>query len=478
MTTKNIKAGIYCRISDDRGGEGLGVERQRQDCIALAGRLGWAVMDTYADNDLSAYSGKPRPDWQRLLDDVSTGRINAILAWHQDRINRSPTELEQLIDFLQRYQVAVQTVTAGEIDLSSPTGRAVARTVGAWCRQESEHKSTRIKRQRLADAHAGGTTNGAYRPFGYKMDRLTVNRSEAKIVQDMMGQLLGGETLLNIAKGLNARGITTSSGNPWRGTSVGRTLTQARIAGWRAVPVPQDVQLPYGGEFLAPAQWPAIVSRGEVEQARALLRDETTHPGSSARWLLHGIVVCGTCGSPMSSALRDDHPDWRRRYACTRSTRLDTQRCGSISITTQIEGDLTTRLHNAVRQGLIRRILAAPTEPDIWSPTTTVTRKIEMGLRRLDADRDDGLITRKDWVDRRTRLRRRALAPGRTPELVPPAELATMTTRPKFVAAWESATMRRRRSLVHTLAAEITVIALPQTGGVYNPARLVTTWRA
>jgi site-specific DNA recombinase len=35
-----IKAAIYCRISDDRAGAGLGVERQRTDCVQLAAVLG------------------------------------------------------------------------------------------------------------------------------------------------------------------------------------------------------------------------------------------------------------------------------------------------------------------------------------------------------------------------------------------------------------------------------------------------------
>ena len=54
-------AAIYVRISQDRGGAGLGVERQEHECRALAQRLGWTVVDVYCDNDLSAFSGRRRP---------------------------------------------------------------------------------------------------------------------------------------------------------------------------------------------------------------------------------------------------------------------------------------------------------------------------------------------------------------------------------------------------------------------------------
>jgi DNA invertase Pin-like site-specific DNA recombinase len=55
-----IRAAIYCRISQDRAGAGLGVTRQ-EDCGAPCERRGWVVVEVYADNDVSAYSGKPRP---------------------------------------------------------------------------------------------------------------------------------------------------------------------------------------------------------------------------------------------------------------------------------------------------------------------------------------------------------------------------------------------------------------------------------
>jgi hypothetical protein len=52
-----VRVGLYCRISDDLAGAGLGVDRQRSDCAGLAAALGWQVVDTYTDNDVSALFG-------------------------------------------------------------------------------------------------------------------------------------------------------------------------------------------------------------------------------------------------------------------------------------------------------------------------------------------------------------------------------------------------------------------------------------
>src|ERR1039458_154791 len=101
-------AAIYTRISDDRTGSHLGVTRQREDCEALAQRLGWPASDYYEDNDLSAYSGKPRPEYRRMLDDLRSGRIDAIVAWHPDRLYRSPRDLEELIDLIDARGALIQ----------------------------------------------------------------------------------------------------------------------------------------------------------------------------------------------------------------------------------------------------------------------------------------------------------------------------------------------------------------------------------
>jgi hypothetical protein len=62
-----MRAAIYTRISDDHTGEELGVQRQLDDCTALAERLGWEAVARYDDNDISAYSGWHSADCRSLV---------------------------------------------------------------------------------------------------------------------------------------------------------------------------------------------------------------------------------------------------------------------------------------------------------------------------------------------------------------------------------------------------------------------------
>ncbi|HSP36837.1 MAG TPA: recombinase family protein, partial [Frankiaceae bacterium] len=87
----------YCRISNDRTGEGAGVERQRKDRHELATARGWTVARDFTDNDVSAYSTRARPAYRALLDAVREGQVDEIIAWHPDRLHRSPIELEEFI---------------------------------------------------------------------------------------------------------------------------------------------------------------------------------------------------------------------------------------------------------------------------------------------------------------------------------------------------------------------------------------------
>src|SRR5688572_10296620 len=122
-----MRAAIYVRISRDESGEQLGVQRQIVDCRTLCDRRGWSVAEPYIDNDQSAYSGRPRPAYLRLLNDVREGRIGAVVAWAPERLHRSPRELEDFIELIESSGVHVETVKAGAWDVTSSHGRLVAR---------------------------------------------------------------------------------------------------------------------------------------------------------------------------------------------------------------------------------------------------------------------------------------------------------------------------------------------------------------
>lgn len=286
------RAIIYCRISKDREGAGLGVDRQRQDCEELAARLGYEVVAVYVDNDLSAYTGKPRPGYMSLLADLQAGRADAVLCWHTDRLHRSPTELEHYITTCDARDVVTHTVQAGELDLATPSGRAVARTLGVWARFESEHKSERTRRAKLETAVGGGWTGGG-RPFGFEDDGLTPRPTEAEAIKTGTDQVLAGVSLGQIARDWAASGLTTVGGRAWDATEVRRVLERPRNAGISV----------YQGREVARLGGDPVVAEDRWRAVAALLGEESrrTGPGPERRWLGSGLYRCGVCEGRMRS---------------------------------------------------------------------------------------------------------------------------------------------------------------------------------
>jgi SepF-like predicted cell division protein (DUF552 family) len=56
------------------------------------------VVGEETDASISAWSGKTRPAWERVLKRVEAGEIDVVVAWHIDRMTRSILELERLIE--------------------------------------------------------------------------------------------------------------------------------------------------------------------------------------------------------------------------------------------------------------------------------------------------------------------------------------------------------------------------------------------
>lgn len=72
----------------------------------------------YRDNDISASTGRRRPEYERMLADLRSGHINAFVARHEDRLNRRPVENEALIEIADRYNVALSTAES-EVGLAT-----------------------------------------------------------------------------------------------------------------------------------------------------------------------------------------------------------------------------------------------------------------------------------------------------------------------------------------------------------------------
>lgn len=452
------RAAIYCRISQDRAGAGLGVERQEADCRKLCDRMGWEVVEVFVDNDLSAFSGRHRPEWNRLQAEIRSGRIEAVAAWHIDRLTRQVRELEDVIDLAERYGVKLATV-AGEVDLTTSTGRMQARMMGIVARQSSEQASERLRRQRLQAAEAG-QYHGGPRRYGYESDGRTIREDEAVVVREAAERILAGESLHSLVNDFTERGLTSTRGNPWSRKALRGLLINAAISGRRE----------HKGVVTAVNAWPGIITVEQSDRLRSILTAPGRGVTAGRKYMLSGVLRCHRCQRGLVGRTVHGKP----RYVCDR--RPDGG-CGSVAVTIEFADRvvrdmvLTALESDDFRDRLHQQ---AEVDPAVHEAIAKDERKLEELAEEWA--HPDSTLTRGEWRKAREIIETRLTANRAK------VNRANGTTAldglegsyDDMLSIWQSRNTSQRRAIVMATLLSVTV---GPSARKFDQDRFQPTWR-
>ncbi|MDH6236243.1 recombinase family protein [Cryobacterium sp. CG_9.6] len=453
---------IYTRVSLDRTGEALAVARQEQECRALAERLGLTVVHTYTDNDISATTGKVRPDFEAML----KAQPEAIIAWHQDRLLRLTKDLERVIEL----NVPVYTVTAGTLDLTTPAGRAVARTVAAWSQYEGEQKATRQVAANVQRAVSG--VHSGRMGYGYRREgaAAVLHFDEATTIRSAVARVLDGESLRAICKDLDTQQAPTPGrGARWNSTTLKQLLLRPSLAGLTI----------HRGQVLghAHADSPRVIDEDTHERIKALLTDprrRSGNPGRAPKYLLSGIARCGRCDGVMARAIgrmtttktggvKRQPPS----YVCSECYRV---RRKQTDVDALVEGIVVGRLQMPDAAQLF-----ATGDPAALQEARVTIEALDARLSNA-ADMfatggiDGGQLTRISEILRADRAQAAAAVEAALPAAVP-AELMSG----QAAEAWVALSMDSKRAVLTSL---VTVTILPSgSGKAFNPDTVRVTWK-
>ncbi|MGO2140851.1 MAG: recombinase family protein [Leucobacter sp.] len=317
MTQKSLHtAAIYTRISRDAEGNRVGVQRQEADCRALAEALGLEVSKVYSDNDIGASNrtgNKPRPAYAEMLQDARDGLIKTIIAYSNSRLTRRPLEWVALISLAEAGKIQIKTVASGSHDLTTADGRAVALTVAAWDSAEAERISERQTAAFHHRALQGKPKIQRQRAFGWEKDGLTIREEEARLIREAVEEILRGVTVSHIARKWEEQGVRTAAGGEhWEHSVLRRVLV-----GWRTAGVRTYKREPLYDEHGHPVMgtWDAIISLDDRSQALLALDQHTRKKKRQGKWLLSGLLRCGTCAKSLYGQLPSGSKT-RATYAC------------------------------------------------------------------------------------------------------------------------------------------------------------------
>lgn len=116
-------AGIYLRVSTfNQAREGHSYEEQEKDLRRLCENRGFKIYDTYGDPGISGKYLDKRKDFQKLLNDIRTGKINVVVVWRLDRLVRGVANTQEVIKVAKDYNCRIVT-SWNDLDYNTAVGK-------------------------------------------------------------------------------------------------------------------------------------------------------------------------------------------------------------------------------------------------------------------------------------------------------------------------------------------------------------------
>ncbi|MBI4659542.1 MAG: recombinase family protein [Verrucomicrobia bacterium] len=313
--------GIWVRVSSEDQAKGESPERHEQRARFYADSKGWEVKTVYHLEGVSGKSVQGHAECKRMLDDVSAGRIRALIFSKLARLARNTKELLEFSDLFRQANCDLISLQES-IDTSTPSGRLFYTMIAAMAQWEREEIADRITSAFQIKAKLGKPLN-AKASFGYHFinRELVPHPDEAPIRRRIYELFLETKRIRTTAKLLNEAGHRTHDGNKFTYSTIKRLIRDTTAkgvhivnrttnAGTRGNHVPKPID-----------QWvyrkvEAIIPEEMWEEANRILDDRSEEykekrPGPRPVHLFSGLAFCH-CGQRMYPRVNTP------KYVCSR----------------------------------------------------------------------------------------------------------------------------------------------------------------
>lgn len=339
MYVKNQKkflAADYLRLSNEDGDktESNSIRNQRsliQDYVSRQKDI--TLVEEYVDD---GYSGAnyDRPSFQKMMEDVRSGKINCIIVKDLSRLGRNYIETGKYIENIFPV-LGVRFIAVNDNYDSADTKNDADQIIvpfknlinDAYCRDISMKIRSQLEMKRK-----NGQFTGSYAAYGYKKDprdknHLIIDPYAADIVRDIFRMKIEGYNNERIAEKLNEMGILIpmeykrscglnfnsgfrSGKNPkWGTSSVLRILKNEIYTGTMVQGKTRKVN--YRVKDCVPVEtenWirventhEAIISKDIFECVQQLMTlDTRTSPKKDNVYAFSGLLRCGDCGQNLN----------------------------------------------------------------------------------------------------------------------------------------------------------------------------------
>ncbi|EIU63249.1 recombinase [Mycobacteroides abscessus subsp. bolletii 1S-154-0310] len=491
------RAVLYARISLDKTGDEVGVQRQLRDMQALAQVRGYDVVDEIAENNITASKDLYRPGYEKVWGLVRSGQVDHVIVWQTSRFVRSRKERAEVIEQFGKHNVDVVAVKGPSLDLRTAYGRGLADVMTAFDSMEGEVKAERVSAA-ITDLARQGKGWG-FTPYGWDVENgvRVVNQHEAGVVVELVDRVLAGESLHEIHRDLTARGEPSPGYALWMKLPEAEREKRLVTKRLKRKPTPlwprsairtlisRDANIGIrrysanGTEMEAVGDWPPIVERAKHDRLRALLSDprRRSHtgprPGGRKHLLTSGIGRCGVCGSDLRVSVRRNRRGQNEHYySCS------------------ARGGCTARKQDFVDEMVTRTLIHRMSRPDALDWLTIgddeAAQKLADRIAELQGRLDDvadsfarGAITARQ-MERITgqltpdlaeaQRERSATARAVDRELLAPLAGEKAETR------WRALAVSRQRAVLESLGVAVVLKRRNKPGPGVEPESIEITW--
>jgi DNA invertase Pin-like site-specific DNA recombinase len=269
---RDKRIGIYCRVSTNSLEQLQSLATQVSHLTKItAATPRWLLADVYIDIS-SSKTGSSRKEFNRMLDDCTSHKLDIIFTKSISRFGRDTVETMEALSKLKSAGVRV-IFEQEELDTANTDSDLMISIIESFAQAENESRSENIKWGIKQGAASGASKLYDRKCYGYKHNedgKLIIDEETAENVIIIFDLYLRGQSVLGIIKELEKRKIPSPTGKEkWCKRTIDVMLSNEKYTG--------DVRLLKTGKseihYLETDNNPAIISKEvfeavQIEKAR------------------------------------------------------------------------------------------------------------------------------------------------------------------------------------------------------------------
>lgn len=149
-----VKYCLYARKStESEEQQVLSVDSQIKEMIQMAERDGIEIVEIKKESHSAKEAGQ-RPVFNEIVEEIKSGKFNAILTWAPDRISRNAGDLGRIVDLMDSGKLH-EIRTYGQKFGNNPNEKFLLMILGSQAKLENDNKMINIKRGLRARCEMG-----------------------------------------------------------------------------------------------------------------------------------------------------------------------------------------------------------------------------------------------------------------------------------------------------------------------------------